>query len=191
MHLIAHAELSWLAAQALPTRRDRILVTVAGLAPDLDALALLGGREAFSTYHHVISHGWVAALVVTAAVASAATSRVRTAFVALLTFHLHLLCDLAGSGPGWPLLYFWPASRHEWYWAGQWNLASWQNSLIAVLAALGCLAMALPFRRTIVEVFSTRADAVLVRALWQRFRPARVRELDPPTTPPATGTPPV
>ncbi len=177
MHLIAHAELSWLLAQPLSTRRDRALVVAAGVLPDLDALTLLGGADVYGTWHHVLTHNWLAALLTTALAAALAKQRLRAGLLALGAFHLHLLCDLAGSGPGWPLVYLWP-SRTEWFWQGQWDLASWQNSLIAVLASVACLSTAFPFRRTFVELFSLRADAQVVRALWTRFRPARLSELD-------------
>lgn len=185
MNLIVHTELSWLAAQALPKRRDRIVVTLAGVVPDLDALTLLGGGDFYGTYHHVISHNFVAAILTVLAAAAAGRDRAKTALFALVAFHLHLLCDLAGSGaagPDWPLLYYWPVSRHEWLWSGQWNLASWQNGVIALAASFTCLGLALPLRRTVVEIFSLRADAVLVRAMWQRFRPARAKELDVSTS---------
>jgi hypothetical protein len=169
---IVHGELSWLLSQALRTRRDRILVTCAGLAPDLDVLTILGGTDAFGTWHHVLTHGYVAAIAVTIAVGILARQRILSALLALVAFHLHLLCDLAGSGPGWPLVYFWPTSRHEWFWSGQWNLASWQNSLIAVIVSVLCLATAFPLRRTIVELFAPRFDREVVKALWKRFRPA-------------------
>ncbi|MGC4122579.1 MAG: metal-dependent hydrolase [Myxococcales bacterium] len=160
MHLIAHCESSWLAAQALPKRRDRAIATVAGLAPDLDALTLLGGADFYGTYHHVISHNFVAAILTAVACFAAARDRARTALISVLTFHLHLLCDLAGSGSNgadWPLLYYFPVSRHEWLWSGQWNLASWQNGVIAVLASFACLGMAFPFRRTVVESSRSRS----------------------------------
>lgn len=177
MHLIVHAELSWLAAQALRSRRDRAIVVAAGLAPDLDALSILGGADAFGTYHHVLTHGYVAALATVLLVGAFSRQRLLAAGLALCTFHLHLVCDLLGSGPGWPLVYLWPGSRAEWFWSGQWDLASWQNSLIAVLASVTCLGMAFPFRRTIVELFSLKADAQVVRALWTRFWPSRLPEL--------------
>jgi hypothetical protein len=177
MNPIAHLELSWLAAQPLRHRRDRILVAAAGVIPDVDGLSILAGKDFYGTWHHVLTHGYVAAAVVTVAAAAAAKERVKTAALALFTFHLHLMCDLVGSGPGWPLFYFWPTSDRSWYWSAQWNLASWQNSVIATIASLACLAMAFPFRRTIVEIFSTKADALVVKALWLRFRKARGREL--------------
>ncbi|QRN96060.1 metal-dependent hydrolase [Archangium violaceum] len=169
MNPIVHAELSWLMTQRLEARRDRVLVVCAGLAPDLDGLSLLGGVEMYSTYHHLLFHGYVGALLTALVCAMLARQRLRVAALALLAFHLHLLCDLAGSGPGWPIWYFWPTSRTEWFWEGQWDLASWQNSLIGMTVTTLCLACALRYRRTVVEVFSTRWDAEVVRALRARF----------------------
>ncbi|MBN1207371.1 MAG: metal-dependent hydrolase [Myxococcaceae bacterium] len=169
MNPIVHAELSWLAAQGLRERRDRVLVTVAGLAPDVDGLTLLAGEELYGKYHHVLSHGYVGALITAAACAAFARQRGRVLLFSLATFHLHLLCDLAGSGPGWPIHYFWPTSMREWFWAGQWNLASWQNAVIGLAATLACLACSLRWRRTIVELFSLRWDAEVTRTLRRRF----------------------
>ncbi|MFY0576225.1 metal-dependent hydrolase [Cystobacter fuscus] len=169
MNPIVHAELSWLMSQALPERRDRILVTLAGLSPDLDGLSLLGGVDMYGRYHHVLSHGYVGALAVAAVCTALARRRGAVALLSLAAFHLHLLCDLVGSGPGWPLHYFWPTSMREWFWEGQWDLASWQNSLIGMAATAACPACALRWRRTIVEVFSVRWDAEVTRALRARF----------------------
>jgi hypothetical protein len=169
MNPIVHGELAWLAAQGLRERRDRLLVTCAGLAPDLDGLTLLGGEELYGRYHHVLFHGYVGALATALVCTVLARERARVALLSLFAFHLHLLCDLAGSGPGWPIYYFWPQSMREWFWDGQWDLASWQNSLIGLLATLACLACSLRWRRTVVELFSDRWDAQVTRTLRQRF----------------------
>jgi inner membrane protein len=55
---IVHAELSWLVAQGLPDRRDRILVTVAGVAPDLDGLTILGGIDTYAEGSPVTEGVW-------------------------------------------------------------------------------------------------------------------------------------
>jgi len=165
---LVHAELSWLAGVKLAARRDRLLVTLAGLAPDLDGLSLLAGEEGYAKWHHVLTHGIVSAVAVSAVCAAFASQRARVAAVAFAAFHLHLLCDLAGSGPGWPLTYLWPFSPVEWMWDGQWNLASWQNSLIGLVATLAVLACAVPFGRTIVELLSLRADAAVVATVRKR-----------------------
>jgi hypothetical protein len=166
---IIHAEISWLTGQWLPERRDRILITLAGLAPDLDGLTLLGGEDLYGKYHHVLFHGYVGALITTAVCVAFARQRWKVAALACLAFHLHLLCDLAGSGPGWPILYFWPTSDRLVEWSGQWDLASWQNSVIGLGVTLLCLACALWRRRTFVEVFSTKADAEVTRTVRHRL----------------------
>lgn len=169
MSPIVHGTLSWLLGQGLRARRDRALVACAGLAPDLDGLTLLGGAEAFQTYHHVLFHGVPGALVTALACAALARQRVAVAALALVAFHLHLLCDLVGSGPGWPILYLWPLSEREWSWDGQWDLASWQNAVIGLAVTLAALACALRWERTPVELFSLRWDAEVVRTLRRRF----------------------
>lgn len=145
------------------------------MAPDLDGLSLLAGQEAYARWHHVISHGLPAALVLCGMLAWRADSRRGTFLLALAAFHLHLLCDLAGSGDfalggtGWPLLYLWPFTRAELSWSGQWDLVSWQNTLIGVSATAACLLAALRWSRTPVELFSQGADAAVVKAVQRRF----------------------
>lgn len=169
MNPLIHGELSWLTAQKLAHRRDRLLVTIAGLSPDLDGLSLLAGEEAYGRWHHVLTHGLLSAVACAAVCAALARERWRVAALAFGAFHLHLLCDLAGSGPGWPLTYLWPFSHREWMWDGQWNLASWQNTTIGLAVTLAVLGCALPFGRTVVELFSPRADAQVVAAVRARF----------------------
>lgn len=170
MNPLVHGELSWLLAQRLAARKDRALVVLAGILPDLDGLTLLAGEQAYATWHHVLTHGAVAALALSGLLAAFAVQRSAVLGLALVAFHLHLGADLVGSGPGWPVLYFWPFSRHEWSWAGQWELASWQNTVIGLVATLACLACAGPFGRTPVELFSRAADAQVVAAVRRRLR---------------------
>ncbi len=169
MNPIVHGELSWLLACPLSSRRDRGLVTLVGLLPDVDGLTLLGGVDAYGTYHHVLTHGLLAAGVAVAGAALLAEDRLRVALGAAMAFHLHLVCDLAGSGPGWPILYFWPASHHEWMWSWQWDLGSWQNVLIGLATTVACLWVGLRAGRTPLELLSRRADGLVVAALVRRF----------------------
>jgi hypothetical protein len=164
-----HVVLSWLAAQGLPERRDRGLVVLAGVAPDLDGLSLLGGLASYGRWHHVVAHNVLAAALVAVACSLGAHRRRSTFVLALGAFHLHLLCDLAGSGPDWPIMYLWPWSRVEWGWSGGWELNGWQNQVIALLAALACLGTALTLGRTFVEVFSARLDGLVVATIRRRF----------------------
>lgn len=169
MNPIVHAELSWLGAQRLTDRRDRILVTLGGVLPDLDGLSLLGGTDLYGQWHHVLTHGLLSALAISTALALLAKRKGAVFVLALAAFHLHLFCDLLGSGPGWSIYYFWPMSRTEWFWSGQWDLASWQNSVIGLGATVAVLACALPLGRTAVELFSLKVDAQVVATLRKRF----------------------
>lgn len=77
MNPVTHFLVSWGVANAVVLdRRDRAIVTLAGIAPDLDGLGaipeLLTRNSAhsldwFSRYHHVLGHNVGFALVVTGA----------------------------------------------------------------------------------------------------------------------------
>lgn len=172
MNPIAHAELGWLLAVPVArTRRERVWGAVAGVLPDLDGLTLASypwdHGDAFAKWHHLLTHGFVAAgCVALLAFALGGNARIRCALLALAAFHLHLVCDLMGSGRGWPIAYAWPFSDAmvaPFSWG--WELASWQNGLIAVSASLLILAVGATRGFSIVELFSTRADAVFVQVL--------------------------
>ncbi len=170
MNPLVHAELSWLLAHRLENRRQRALVTLAGVLPDLDGLTLLAGEDAYGRWHHVLTHSGFSAVLICGGLALLARERRARVFgFSVLAFHLHLVCDLLGSGPGWPISYLQPFSPVELMWQGQWNLASWQNSLIGLAATLGALACALTVSRTPVELFSLRADTAVVNTLKKRF----------------------
>lgn len=169
MNPIVHAELSWLTGARLAARRDRVLVTLAGLAPDLDGLTLLAGEEAYAKWHHLLTHGVVAATVCALLCGALASKRLLVGGLSFAAFHLHLLCDLAGSGPGWPIAYLYPFSFHQTMWSGQWNLASWQNTVIGLGATLAVLWCAVPLGRTAVELFSVKTDGKVVAAVRARL----------------------
>ena len=50
MSPITHALTGWLLSQPLPETRDRRLVTLAAVIPDVDGLPLLAGQEAYATF---------------------------------------------------------------------------------------------------------------------------------------------
>jgi multisubunit Na+/H+ antiporter MnhC subunit len=129
---------------------------------------LLGGREAYGQWHHLLTHGFVAAIAITLVLTALARERLKVLGLSLLAFHLHLVCDLMGSGTDWPIYYFEPFSHASIGWSGGWELASWQNSVIGMAMSVLCLLCALRWRRTIVELFSLKADAQVVKAVRLR-----------------------
>lgn len=165
-------------------RRERAIVAIAGLTPDVDGLGvavdLVTRNTAYETnlwgdYHHILGHNLLLALV--AAVVGyllARRHRWLTVLLVLVAVHLHLLCDvLGGCGPDgyqWPIPYLWPfAASPEWVWSGQWALNAWPNFVVTVV----CLALTLylAWRRGFspVEIVSPAGDRRVVQALRARI----------------------
>jgi len=199
MSPLTHLLGSWLVACATTNNsRDRKLVTLAGIMPDLDGLGLVvdvasslsSGTENtfhyYQHYHHYLLHGWPGAIFVAGLLVCFARQRWRVALVCLLTFHLHLVCDLIGSrgptpGDLWPIAYAEPIFRHPiFFWKGQWRLDGWQNRIICISLFVAELGLATRRGYSCVEVFSRKADAVFVAVLqkwfacgWKNGGPAR------------------
>lgn len=179
MHPPVHLALSWLVGHRLAERRDRRLVTWSGVLPDLDALSLLGGVAAYSKYHHVLTHGLIAAVVGTALWTALARRRWKVLVLSLIAFHLHLVCDLIGSGAQgepWSIYYLYPFSWYEIYTSHGWDLASPQNAAVWLGAVAATVWIGVTRGRTFAEAFlPARYDAAIVAALRRVFsrRPAQ------------------
>jgi inner membrane protein len=188
MSPFTHLVGSWLIASATTTNpRDRKLVTLAGVLPDADGLGAIAdvvgswisGKECsfyyYQTYHHLLLHGWPGAIGVSILLTLLARQKWRVLFLCLLTFHLHLLCDLVGSrGPSagdlWPICYSEPLFRHPiWFWKLQWKLDGWQNQTIFFMLFLTSLGVATKKGFSFVEMVSSWADKKFVSVL-QKWR---------------------
>jgi hypothetical protein len=174
MQVPIHLAVSWLIGHRLPELRDRRLVAWSGVVADMDALSLLGGAAAYSEYHHVVTHGVVAAVVGTAVWTAFARDRWKVLWLSLLAFHVHLVCDLLGSGRDWPIVYFYPFSRHEFYTPYGWPLASPENAMVWLAAVALTIWIGITRGKTFGEaLLPARADAAIVKALRDisaRFR---------------------
>ncbi len=188
MSPIAHFIGSWLAASVTTDNpRDRKLVTLAGVLPDADGLgvvvdvvgSMISGKENtfhyYQQYHHLLLHGWPGAIVVSILLVCFAERRRPVLLGCLLTFHLHLLCDLVGSrgptaGDLWPICYSEPLFRHPiWFWKGQWKLDGWQNQLVFIVIFGAALWLATKKGFSFAEIFSRRLDTIFVGTL-QKWR---------------------
>ena len=182
MSPITHFLVGWNALErALPARRDKALVALAGVAPDLDGLGIavdfvtrmasLPETNYYQAVHRVYGHGLAAALVFAAVAFAFGVQRKRVAILALVSVHLHFACDILGSrgnGPDdlWGIAYFAPFSNaYEIVWPGQWPLVGWQNMLITALLLVLVLARASRLGYSPLLLVSARADAALVAVL--------------------------
>lgn len=184
MNPASHFLISWaIANTAEIQRRDRALVTLSGVIPDLDGAGIIAELLTensstplvwYSNYHHVLGHNLGVGLALAAAVFLLSIRRWMSAFLAFLVFHLHLLGDLVGSrGPDgyqWPIPYFFPFStKLTLTWQGQWELNAWPNILATLLVVGITLYIAWKRGHSPLEMVSPRADAALVAGLRKRF----------------------
>ena len=177
-HLLA----SWIiAAKTTDNARDCRLLTLAGILPDADGLGLiadfvsgwLGGKQThfYGHYHHYLLHGALGGFLIAALVTCFARHRWRVALLALLVFHVHLLCDFLGSrGPApedlWPVFYFGQFEKDPmWVWKGQWRLDGWFNRWLTVGLFFWALWLPVRLGHSVVGVFNQRADRVFVGVL--------------------------
>jgi hypothetical protein len=181
MSPVTHLLLGWTVANtAKLEKRDRLLVTIAGVIPDLDGLgvipeALTRGTSHeilwWTNYHHVLGHNLWFGLLCAGLAMLLARQRGLTFALFLASFHVHLLGDIVGArGPDgiWTIAYFWPYGA-EWSWAGQWKLNSWPN--LGITAVLLLLTFRWAWQRgySPLEIISRRADQVFVETLRKRF----------------------
>ena len=183
MSPITHFLTGWAIANAAPlTRRERAVVTLAAVVPDVDGLGIIPElltRHSqhsllwFSEYHHALHTLWFAVFISVIAFSNS-DRRLRVAGLAFLAFHVHLLEDLIGSrGPDgyvWPIPYLSPFSdRWTWVWHGQWKLNAWPNVTITIALLLITVFIAIARGFSPVEILSLRADIAVVRPLRARF----------------------
>ena len=177
MHPVTHLLASWTVA-SIPRveTRDRAIITLAGVAPDIDGVGIVADQPLlwWTNYHHVIGHNLSFGIVIFLMAATFAKRRLITASLALFAFHLHLFCDLIGSrgpeGYQWPIPYLYPYLKNlELAWSGQWALNAWPNIMLTIilLTITGYLAWKRGFSP--LEIISRRVDGAVVQTFRKRF----------------------
>ena len=184
MNPATHLLAGWLVANMDHLeRKDRALVTLAGVIPDADGLGILTGivsqnqglgLELYGQYHHVLAHNVFFGLLLAATGYALSKKKGLTTCLVLLSFHIHLLGDLlSGRGPDgtvWTISYLFPVlTAVQFSWSGQWELNAWPNVVITAIALLLILYLAWRRGYSPVNLFSVKADGAVVAALRSRF----------------------
>ncbi|MCZ6915520.1 MAG: metal-dependent hydrolase [Gemmatimonadetes bacterium] len=184
MHPVTHLLAGWTVASAAKlSHRDRVVVGIVAVVPDMDGLGFpveFATRNSadpllwYSDYHHVLGHNIGLALFCCGIALVIADRRWTAGLLTFLSFHTHLLGDLAGSraadGYQWPIPYLEPFSdAWQLTWSGQWGLSTWPNTAISI-ALMGLVVYLAWWRgHSPLSLFSRRADRVFVTTLRCRF----------------------
>ena len=164
MHPITHVLAGWCAGNTIRlTAKERALCMGMSLLPDIDGLTLLAGVRSYQTYHHILAHNLTLALTATTAATLLSRCSLKAAITFFTLFHLHLLMDLYGSGPGWGIAYLWPWSSHVTFSAHAWSFSGWQNYTAFSLFATWTVFIAKICRRTPLEFVAPRFEAAAMR----------------------------
>ncbi len=184
MSPVTHLFMSWSIANICNiNKRERLFVTLAGVIPDIDGAGIIFDFfqntpdqpfQLWSKYHHIWGHnvGFGFFLIIFTFALSA--RRLATGILVFTSFHLHLVCDLAGSrGPDgyqWPIPYLLPFSEiWQLTWEYQWQLNAWPNFIITALTILLTLFFAWKRGLSPLEIISRKANNLLVNTLRNRF----------------------
>jgi hypothetical protein len=170
MHIQTHILSGWCVGCVLPRlgKRERLFCMLAATLSDLDGLSILAGQNAYWDYHHTLGHNLPCGLLLCLALAIFSSPRALSLLVYLALFHLHLLLDYYGSGPGWGIPYLWPFSHHLWLNPDAWPFYSWQNITAALALYALTLWLARHQGRTPLEAIMPRLDRQLVQLLRGR-----------------------
>jgi inner membrane protein len=192
MHTQTHIMVGWCLANTVRmTPRQRLLAMLAAALSDLDGLGILVSQNLFWDYHHKLGHNLLFGLLLSAVLAVFSVPRARSTHPSLapgcsrlaamafylFLFHVHILMDLAGSGQGWTISYWWPFSNATWAVSWVWDFYSWQNLTAAGLALAWTVAIAVRCRRTPLEAIMPSLDRHLLAWL-----PKKTADADPALT---------
>jgi len=178
-----HFIISWVVANSVDLdRHGRACITASGLLPDLDGIGIIADKfgpyfgyhtNLYAQYHHVLGHNLIFGTLLSIGFASLCQRKISVFALCLLAFHLHIVCDIAGSmgtdGFHWPIYYLYPfAPSYHLVWSGQWELNSWINSTIGVIFFTMALLQARYRQVTFFELVSPKLEYTVQEIGTQR-----------------------
>ena len=171
MYLQTHVLSGWCVGNLVTlSRRERFFCMLAASLPDLDGFGFFISQAFWWDYHHVLGHNLCFGVLLSVLLTSFSSHRIKAFTLYMVLFHLHLVLDYYGSGPGWGIAYGWPLGSWHLMNPMAWTFDAWQN----VAAGYGFVAwtggIAVLQRRTPLELLMPPLDRQLV-ALAQKIRP--------------------
>jgi len=169
MHIQTHIMSGWCIGNLFDlSPRERFCCMVAASVHDLDGLGVIVSEDVYWDYHHLLGHNFAFGLILCAVLVCFSRHQVKALVLYLALFHLHLVMDYFGSGPGWSLGYAWPFSDEGLMSRHAWEFYSWQNITTGCAFVVWMLGIVLWQKRTFLELPMPSLDRQLV-ALGQRL----------------------
>jgi hypothetical protein len=191
MHIQTHGLFAWCAANLLPQldARHRLFCMIAACVPDVDGAGILLwpinrdlAQNLYWDYHHRLGHCLVFGVLISALLAAFSRRPIMSALLYFAMFHSHLVLDLAGSGEGWKIHYWWPFNDAGYAVRWAWDLSSWQNRVAFLIVLVWTIVIAALKRRTPLERIMPSLDEKFT--LRKRQDPIALRQTP---APPASG----
>ena len=111
MFLFVHIAFSWIIAHSLlENKKDRILVVIAAMIVDIDALSIIGGWDLYLAYHRALSHSIFFGIFLFLIVFLLSKNRKLTSISAIIVLPGHIALDLISSNI--PIRMFYPLSDY-------------------------------------------------------------------------------
>jgi len=164
MQIPNHILTGWAVSNIAPLLpKERFFCMLAGVLPDLDVLAIILGRKAYLAYHHVLCHNLLFGCLLSIGFALASRKKSIAFAIYILSFHIHLVLDLLGSGPGWTITYAWPFSLVQFSLPSiAWEFNGWQNKAYFALLLAITFFIAKWKNRTFLEFCFPERDRILI-----------------------------
>lgn len=176
INTIDHIQVGWICGHLGDfDRRERRILMLASLAPDIDGLFLAAywNPELFNSLHHTFGHNLFYPVAIGAIAAAFARRRRGKMFLlGILMVLLHYIVDML-TAADWGIPFFWPFSHVQYnipYFLGvpDSSIEAWDFALkvivqwilkIAVLS--GTVLIYIKHRRTFIELISSNLDSFL------------------------------
>ena len=177
MHLPSHFLAGWILSEIKPLeKRDRWIIALSSVFPDIDGIPIVFGVEAYQKWHHSFGHSLLAGLGLALLVYFLSVRKAWVTILSLVSFHVHIALDYFGSGGPygsiWSIKYLWPFSEQGYFPSFQWALHSPINISLTIFFMVIVIILGARRERSPFEIISASGDSKVVWVFkrWCRMK---------------------
>jgi inner membrane protein len=152
MHIQTHILSGWCLGNLFKlTPKESFFCMIAASILDVDGFGFFISNDFYWDYHHLLSHNIFFILLATSILTFFSRTKIKAFLIFFGLMHIHLIMDYFGSGYGWQIKYFWPASYWSIWYQKAWPFFGWQNKAFGLGFLAWTIAMIFIQRRTFFE----------------------------------------